>query len=62
MEFPEALLDAFKRTTGLRVKSLQDRHGDIWWAEDDKPDMFRCSVGDRVMHIDELADGKSNDE
>ena len=49
-------LAAFQEATGLRVFAVYDRDSDaIWWAEDDRPDVFACSVGDRVLHIDELS-------
>jgi hypothetical protein len=42
-----------------KVFAIVDDKGVIWWrVKDDSggwTDMFECSVGDRKMHIDELA-------
>lgn len=44
---------------GLRVVALMDEHGAIWFNDPDlRPDVFRCTVGDRTLHIDELAPPK----
>ncbi len=57
---PEEALRAFEQTTGLRVLAFHDRNRDsegaTWWREDGEEPIFRCYIGDRVMHIDELAE------
>jgi hypothetical protein len=46
---------------GLKVVALQDSDGAVWFADDEDPDIFSCLIGDRTMHIDELAGGESQD-
>lgn len=59
---PAAALGRFEEATGLRVFAVLDRDGTVWWA---KPGagapVFECTVGDRVLHIDELAPGVAPD-
>lgn len=42
----------------LKVYALVDDEGIVWWRVDDGggkwSDMFTCSVGDRILHINEL--------
>ncbi len=53
---PEQALAAFRDATGLSVAVVHDPVSDaLWWAEPDRPDVFVCTVGDRTLHIDELA-------
>lgn len=53
---PEEALALFEETTGLRIVAVHDPYSDaIWWQEQDRPRVFECSVGDRVLHVDELA-------
>lgn len=53
---PEEALRQFQEATGLRVFAVLDRDGAAWWA---KPEagtpVFECTIGDRFLHIDELA-------
>lgn len=55
---PAEALHQFETTTGLRVFAVLDRDGTAWWAKQETaPASFECTVGDRVLHIDELAPG-----
>lgn len=55
---PEEALRQFEQVTGLRVFAVLDQDGTAWWVkpETDTP-TFECTIGDRFLHIDELAPG-----
>jgi hypothetical protein len=53
---PEEALKQFQQVTGLRVFAVLDPDGTVWWAKVDvEAPTFECTVGDRVLHVDELA-------
>lgn len=53
---PEEALRQFEEATGLRVFAVLDRDGVAWWTKREAgPHVFECTVGDRALHIDELA-------
>jgi hypothetical protein len=53
---PEEALRQFEQTTGLRVFAVLERDGTAWWAKTAAgTPVFECTIGDRVLHIDELA-------
>jgi len=56
---PEQALKQFEQATGLHVVAVHERDSDaLWWQLDlGRPAVFECTIGDRVMHIDELASG-----
>jgi hypothetical protein len=55
---PEEALKQFQQVTGLRVFAVLDPDGTVWWAKEEAEALtFECTVGDRFLHIDELASG-----
>lgn len=55
---PEEALRQFQQTTGLQVFAVLDRDGTAWWAKGEAgTPTFECTIGDRFLHIDELASG-----
>jgi hypothetical protein len=53
---PEEALNQFQQVTGLRVFAVLDREGTAWWAKPEtETPTFECTIGDRFLHIDELA-------
>lgn len=58
---PEEALNQFQEATGLRVFAVLDPDGTVWWR---KPETgtpsFECTIGDRFLHVDELACGGTN--
>jgi hypothetical protein len=55
---PEEALKQFQQVTGLRVFAVLDREGTAWWAKEEyETSTFECAIGDRLLHIDELAPG-----
>jgi hypothetical protein len=55
---PEQALKQFQQTTGLRVFAVLDGDGTVWWAKGQaETPAFECTIGDRFLHIDELASG-----
>ena len=51
---PLEALKQFEKTTGLKVAALMDEDTAVWWR--DGAATFECTVGDRHLHIDELAE------
>jgi hypothetical protein len=55
---PEEALKRFEKVTGLRVFAVLDQDGTAWWAKQGfETPTFECTIGDRFLHIDELATG-----
>jgi hypothetical protein len=55
---PEEALKQFQQASGLRVFAVLDQEGTAWWAKGEaETPTFECTIGDRVLHIDELAPG-----
>lgn len=57
---PEEALRQFQQVTGLRVFAVLEPDGTAWWAKPEtetEPPTFECTIGDRILHIDELASG-----
>lgn len=53
---PEEALRQFQQVTGLRVFAVLDQDGTAWWAKpESETPAFECTIGDRFLHIDELA-------
>lgn len=54
-KLPSGELKRFEERTGMIVDVLRDKDHVQWWRKAPFEDgIFECTIGDRVMHIDEL--------